>query len=69
MGTDFFGNEACRIEIYGYEFNLIEGQRDKDCMPYYGMNFKDYTKEEIITALKKMLSYLELKSDYTNNQT
>jgi hypothetical protein len=70
MGANIDSSYAVRIEINGYEINLLNGKRDEYCTPYYGIEFAEDQDKEFIESMKELLFRLRYyESDYTNNQT
>lgn len=66
-GFDIYAAYAVRIEIDDYDISLTHGKKVTDCTPYYGIEFNDYDKEEIISTLKSLL--LRLMKDHGDQES
>lgn len=66
MGCDVYGSYGVRMDFDGYVMDLMNGGKDTDSVPYYGVAFNEYNKDEIISALKTLL--LHLMTEDKNNE-
>lgn len=66
-GFDLFGSHSVRIEINGYQINVINGRKDNDTNPYYSINFNRFETNNFLKAMTELMSILkrdgELKND------